>query len=127
MPAYERAAVVRAPARARWRWHDAPTGFGHALSALDLHLATVKEVAIVGSTRGPATQALAAEVTVRRFLPEPRARGRRPDDRAALEAVPLLRERVALEGKPTAYVCERFTCRLPVTEPEALRAQLDTV
>ena len=34
-------------------------------------------------------------------------------------------ERVAIDGRPTAYVCRAFACRLPVGDAEALRAQLD--
>lgn len=37
--------------------------------------------------------------------------------------VPLLADRTAVDGHPTAYVCRKFVCQLPVTEPEALRAQ----
>ena len=33
-------------------------------------------------------------------------------------------DRIAIDGKPTAYVCRGFVCRLPVTTPEALRAEL---
>ena len=47
-----------------------------------------------------------------------------PDDAAAQGEVPLLADRPALEGRATAYVCEHFVCQLPVTEPEALAAQL---
>jgi uncharacterized protein YyaL (SSP411 family) len=36
----------------------------------------------------------------------------------------LLHDRVQLDGIPTAYVCERFTCRLPVTSPQDLAEQL---
>ena len=39
--------------------------------------------------------------------------------------VPLLEGRTAIDGRPTAYVCEGFVCQLPVTEPDELRAQLD--
>ena len=34
--------------------------------------------------------------------------------------VPLLWERPALEGQPTAYPCRGFVCDLPVTRAEAL-------
>jgi uncharacterized protein YyaL (SSP411 family) len=39
-------------------------------------------------------------------------------------AVPLLQGRTRIEGHATAYLCEHFTCRLPVTTPDELRAQL---
>jgi uncharacterized protein YyaL (SSP411 family) len=32
---------------------------------------------------------------------------------------------VAIEGRPTAYLCRNFTCRLPVTDPAALAALLE--
>jgi len=39
-------------------------------------------------------------------------------------AVPLLAGRGLVEGGAAAYVCRDFTCRLPVTDPAALRAEL---
>ncbi len=45
----------------------------------------------------------------------------------AASSMPLLADRVALDGRPTAYVCRGFVCRLPVTDPAALREQLDAV
>jgi uncharacterized protein YyaL (SSP411 family) len=47
-----------------------------------------------------------------------------PGDGQAGRIVPLLADRRPLDGKPAAYVCERFACRMPVTEPEDLAAQL---
>ena len=38
--------------------------------------------------------------------------------------MPLLADRPLLEGRPTAYVCRGFVCRLPVTDVDALLAQL---
>ncbi|HEY7970994.1 MAG TPA: hypothetical protein VID95_13445, partial [Candidatus Limnocylindrales bacterium] len=42
----------------------------------------------------------------------------------ATSVVPLLADRTMIDGRPTAYVCRDFACRLPVTDPESLRAQL---
>ena len=39
-------------------------------------------------------------------------------------SVPLLADRPLIDGRPTAYVCRDFACRLPVTDPAALRDQL---
>ena len=38
--------------------------------------------------------------------------------------MPLLRDRFALGGRATAFVCRDFACRQPVHEPEALDALL---
>ena len=102
----------------------APTGFGHALSGLDLYLGPSQEVAIVGSMDEPATRALADEVLAARFLPNTVLAIAGPDDDDAGEAVALLRDRTQVDGLPTAYVCRRFACRLPVTTTEDLADQL---
>ena len=39
-------------------------------------------------------------------------------------AVPLMAGRDLIGGLPAAYVCQKFTCRLPVTLPEHLRREL---
>jgi uncharacterized protein YyaL (SSP411 family) len=122
-PAYERGGES-ALRLVRDAMAGAPSGFGHALCALDLALGPVREVAIVGDPKEPATRALADEVTVRRFLPNHVLAVADPGDAASSEAVALLLDRPQVDGTPTAYVCERFTCKLPVTEPGALVPQL---
>ena len=114
----------RASARcARWCRSSAryPTGFAQWLAAMDLALAPVVEVAIVGAADDPATPALRRRGPAR--LPT-RTRSSRSRADPAASAVPLLADRVALDGRPTAYVCRGFVCRLPVTDAAALRAQL---
>jgi uncharacterized protein YyaL (SSP411 family) len=99
----------------------APSAFGHALSALDLYLSASKEIAIVGEL-DPARPLL--EEVWRRYLPNVVLAATPPGDAEAAEMVPLLRDRAPVDGEPAAYVCERFVCRKPVTEPDALAAQL---
>ena len=102
----------------------APTAFGHALCALDLYLGPSREVAIVGALGDERTRSLVNEVHRARFLPNAIVAVGGPRDEEATEAVALLRDRPQVNGLPTAYVCERFTCRLPVTTPEDLAEQL---
>jgi uncharacterized protein YyaL (SSP411 family) len=102
----------------------APSGFGHALCALDTYLSPVKEVAVVGDPEAESTRALAAEVTTRRFAPNHVLAVAAPGDNASRKAVALLQDRPQRDGSPTAYVCEHFACKLPVTEPADLAEQL---
>jgi uncharacterized protein len=102
----------------------APSGFGHALCALDADLSPVKEVAVVGDPDAEPTRALAAEVTIRRFAPNHVLAVASPEDHESIQAVALLQDRPQREGSPTAYVCEHFVCKLPVTEPADLVEQL---
>jgi hypothetical protein len=97
----------------------APTGFGEALSVLDLLLGPAFEVAVVGEPGSPSTRALTDEVLASTWRPRVVLAQGDPSDPAS-ERVPLLRERAAVDGLPTAYVCQGFSCRLPVTAPEAV-------
>ena len=54
-----------------------------------------------------------------------------PDDGSVLSVgepgdTPLLASRQYLAQQPTAYICEKFSCKLPVTTLEELLAQLDS-
>jgi uncharacterized protein YyaL (SSP411 family) len=98
-----------------------PLAFAHLLQAIDLLLADdVREVAIVGS--GPAADALVQ--TVRRaFRPHVVLAGGSGEENGT---VPLLAGRTTgPDDHPAAYVCERFACQAPVTEPADLAALLD--
>jgi uncharacterized protein YyaL (SSP411 family) len=93
-----------------------PLAFGHLLQALDFQLSTVREVALVGAD----TREL--ERVVRgAFRPHVVLAG---GDGSNGDAVPLLAQRTPVNGAATAYVCERFACQAPVTEPAELEALL---
>ncbi len=101
----------------------APTGFGHALGVIDFALARVREVAIVGDPAGPDTRAL-VERAWRTWSPNRVLAMAAAGDAEAARAVPLLADRGLRDGRATAYVCEHFACQQPVTDPDALAAQL---
>jgi uncharacterized protein YyaL (SSP411 family) len=98
----------------------APTAFGTALGALDLYLSSAKEVAIAGDPADDRTRALIGEVWGR-YLPSTVLAASADGDRSP---IPLLHGRTPVDGMPAAYVCERFVCQRPVTEPSALATQL---
>jgi uncharacterized protein YyaL (SSP411 family) len=83
----------------------------------------IREVAIVGEQGSLDTRALLNEVVAARYLPNVVLAAADPED-GRLDRVPLLRGRMLKGGEPTAFVCERFACKLPVTTPEALASQL---
>jgi uncharacterized protein YyaL (SSP411 family) len=89
-----------------------PQAFAHLLQAIDFHLAGPKEVALVGPDLEPLTQVVRS-----RFRPHLVLAG---GDGADGAAVPLLEGRTPIDGRAAAYVCERFACKQPVTEPDAL-------
>ncbi|MEA2379013.1 MAG: uncharacterized protein QOD13_2920 [Thermoleophilaceae bacterium] len=90
-----------------------PHAFGHLLQALDFHLSPVKEVALVGDDVHPFERVVRGA-----FRPHLVVAGGAPD------GVPLLQDRSLVDGRAAAYVCERFACKAPVTEPEELERLL---
>jgi uncharacterized protein YyaL (SSP411 family) len=96
-----------------------PQGFGHLLQALHFYLSPKREVALVGEQIDPL-----ARVVRSALRPGLVTAGMKPGDAEAQECVPLLAGREAVDGVAAAYVCENFTCRLPVTEPAELERQL---
>ena len=81
---------------------------------MSLHFSPPREVAVVGLSE-----------ELRRAALE----GFRPNTVYALsdkptDQVPLLAGKSLVDGKPAAYVCERFACQEPVTTAEELRTAL---
>ncbi len=87
----------------------APSAFGWALGALDLHLSPPRELAILGGADSEVARAA--------------LRGFDPNAVVAFgpaEDVPLLEGKSLVDGRPAVYVCERFACRAPATDPAEL-------
>ena len=104
-----------------------PSAMPQMLVALDFSLSKPRQIVIAGKPDAPETKALLAEVH-RHFLPNKillLADG--ADGQKYLgEKNEALRSMSILNGKPAAYVCENFTCKTPVTDPDDLRKLLTT-
>ena len=88
------------------RWSGLPSAFGWGLVALDLHLSPPRELAIVGPVGSDVARAALEPWQPRTVVAVGPA-----DD------VPLLAGKDLVDGEPAVYVCERFACREPVTDP----------
>ena len=92
----------------------APAALGEMLLAADFALAETKEIVLVRPRGGSDSPLL--DVLRPKFLPQSvlvRAEEGAPEPA-------LARDRPALRGEPTAYVCVRGACQLPVTAPADL-------
>jgi uncharacterized protein len=128
--------VLRLFARAAVRQPDA---FAHLLRALDFHLSPTREVALVapagrsgsappsgsgwavGRDSGSAEPLSALAAVVRSKHRPHLVLAGGPE---GATTPPLLKGRASVQGHPTAYVCEHFTCQAPTTDPRALAESL---
>jgi len=102
-----------APAIAR-----SPLGLGNLAWALQLATEPVREVAVAGAPDAADTAALVRSVA-ERFDPV------RVLAWGIADGVPLMADRTPINGHAAAYVCRKFACERPVTEPAELVALLD--
>jgi uncharacterized protein len=92
-----------------------PDSFAHFLRALDFDQARTREIALIGSDVTDLARTVRTEFRPNLVLAGGPEGSTEP---------PLLDARTEVSGEPAAYVCEGFTCRLPVTGPSALAAEL---
>jgi uncharacterized protein len=95
------------------------------LAGLSSWHAAHTQVVLVGEPGAPDSEALRATLAAR-YIPfavvVPMSPG---DTRHELSVtLPFVAAMTAKDGRATAYVCRAFVCREPVTDPEALAAQL---
>jgi uncharacterized protein YyaL (SSP411 family) len=97
-----------------------PLFFGRLLSVVDTHLGNPLEIALVGDLNSEPLRAMLRQVSSEYIPAKVIAAGP-----AGTAEPPLLLDRAAgAEGGATAYVCRGFVCSLPVSSPQALRAEL---
>jgi hypothetical protein len=87
---------------------------GWGLAVAEAYLAGPLEVAIAGPADDPRTREL-HRTALLSPVPAVVATG---------SGVPLMEGRTPVGGRPAAYVCREFTCRMPVTDTAALKHEL---
>ena len=94
-----------------------PTGFGQWLNAAMFMQSEPREVALVGNEDelAPLLEVVRGEYRPFKVL---------AIANEGEAVVPLLEDRPKVGGKGTAYVCRKFVCQAPVTDPTELVAQL---
>ncbi len=86
-----------------------PTAVPQMLAALDFFLTPPRQIVIAGDPDDSATKALATEA---------RSNYRPNQVISIAQHVPATVDQTQIDGKPTLYVCENFTCQLPRTALE---------
>lgn len=105
--------------------NQSPSAYTWFLCGLDL-AGESHDVVIVGEDGAEDTQDLILalrskylpSVTVMQFAPGPQAE-------ALAEIAPFIKNLSMIDGKATAYVCSGHACSLPITDPNAVLAQID--
>jgi uncharacterized protein len=98
-------------------------GASGLLCGLDLLLSKPKEVVIVGARGNPQTESLLA-ILHQRYVPNKVLLVIDESRRGKEGELPLAAGKVSVNGQPTAYVCQQFTCSAPVTESVQLESLL---
>ena len=88
-----------------------PESFAYLLCALDFHLSPTTEVALIGEDLAPLARVLRSGYRPHLVIAGAAHGASSPE---------LLAGRSAIGGRPSAYVCEHFSCRAPVTDPARL-------
>jgi len=102
-----------------------PRAFCKSLAAVDFLLEGPVEIALVGKTGDPDTEALRLEVSAQ-FLPNRILAHLDPTGHDPTPIpLPLLEGKTPVHGKSALYVCYRFTCQAPVTDPAGVAPALD--
>jgi uncharacterized protein YyaL (SSP411 family) len=102
-----------------------PAAHAQLLSALDFAMGPSREITLAADLGDPRLPGLVAAVR-RPFLPNTvvHLRPAAGDGGSLAALAPYVAAQAARGGEPTAYVCERFACKEPVTDPKALAALL---
>ncbi|HKY07841.1 MAG TPA: thioredoxin domain-containing protein [Candidatus Binatia bacterium] len=99
-----------------------PFGFAHMLCALDFYVEGAQEIVVIGNLVDTASQELIRGIDSL-YLPNKVMQLVAPGTSLG-ELSPLLKGKTQIDGRPTVYVCQNFTCSAPVTSVSEVKALL---
>ncbi len=103
-----------------------PSSYSQLLIALDFAIAPSKEIVISGKTQAEET-AEVSRLIYQTFIPNKVVAFRPSDDLEAKEIislVPFLAQQKAIDGKTTLYVCENYACKIPLTDLQRIKEEI---
>ncbi|MCH8914220.1 MAG: thioredoxin domain-containing protein, partial [Planctomycetes bacterium] len=100
-----------------------PQAFERMLCALDFYYGKPKEIALVPGSAGDLNSLV--RTVYAHYLPNKVLAA--ATDAQSASAMPLLKGKTTIDGRPTAYVCQNYTCKRPVQTSEELKALLWSV
>jgi uncharacterized protein YyaL (SSP411 family) len=102
-----------------------PSTMPYLLAGLEFEAVPVKEIVLVSPAGADALAPFVREID-RTFLPSRVLAivGGGGPDAELTGLVPLVVEKPPLDGRPTAYVCQRRVCKLPTVDPAVFAEQL---
>ena len=108
------------------RMGNSPRGFTTMICAADFFQSTPKEIALIGKRGASDTSKLIGAVhdlyvpnKIIAFMEPGKA-----NEKELQKRIPLLAGKSLRGGKATAYVCQNYSCKLPVTDAAELQKQL---
>lgn len=105
------------------KFSDHPYSYGSFLNAFDFYLSKPKEVLIVNGEARDNRRLL--EALYHRYFPNRVIIQQRPGEKNDLIPASKFLNRDPLDQQTTIYVCHNFSCSLPVTDAQSLKALLE--
>ena len=106
-----------------------PLAFSEMLVAFDFFLDSPKEIVIVSPEGKPNELEAFLQAFRKQFVPNRilivMTEGKELESHA--KVIPLIQGKHALNGKTTAYVCEKAYCKLPAQDPALFSRQISEV
>lgn len=103
-----------------------PSGYPQMMIGLDFLLGPSKEIVLAGRREDSEFQKMLGFI-FRQFLPNKVVAYHplEPSEAAPIrKLIPFLEKQISFDGKPTAYVCENYVCKLPVVNLTGLEKVL---